>query len=444
SIVPLIVMLFAGGWSDRYNKRKACMIIPIIGDCIMFVFQLVSAIFFDKIPMEFGAYNEQIVPSLFGGSTLLFMAVDSYMTISTPEADRVFRFGIYSIFISTINLIGSPISGTLFKYLGYTRSFIFALSFEIFGLLYVIFRIKELKPLASKTDTTDATPTTGTENPAYEVTQLEDLPTAPRRNNNGIDTVDKSPTSKPEKRNALLDFFDPTLVVDYVKFAFKKRPNRGRMLLLLLIMAVMFIVGPGVGEGEFWKSFTFKKLNWNGDDYSAYSTFNSALTVVGTLIGSAIFSKFLKLSDAMVAIVATLGTALSRVLFAFSSNTATFYAGAVADSFGALPGIAIKTMGSGIVDADDLSKLFSLITICQPLAQPSFVPIYSSIYENTVNSFPGTIFLVSVVFSISSVIVFIRRNAQMPEADTAGKVENGHKNGNNAAIQNGGSEMTSL
>lgn len=51
----------------------------------------VSAIFFDKIPMEFGAYCEAIVPALFGGSTLCFMAIDSYMTLSTPEQDRVFR-----------------------------------------------------------------------------------------------------------------------------------------------------------------------------------------------------------------------------------------------------------------------------------------------------------------------------------------------------------------
>ncbi|XP_061398721.1 uncharacterized protein LOC133334405, partial [Musca vetustissima] len=444
SIFPAIVMLFAGGWSDRYNKRKACMIFPIIGDIFMYVFLLVSAIFFDKLPMEFGAYSEAIVPSMFGGYTLLFMAIDSYMTISTPEADRVFRFGIYSVCNTVIPLIGQPVSGTLFKYLGYTWSFIFALSIDIIGLLYVIFIIKELKPLATKTDTADASPKTGTENPAYEVTQLEDLPTAPRHKNNVIDTVDKSPSSKPAKRNALLDFFDPTFAVDYVKFPLKKRPNRGRMLLLLLIMAEIFIIFPAVGESEFWKSFTFKKLNWNGDDYSAYSTFNSALTVVGTLIGTTIFSKLLKLSDALIGIVATLFTALSRVIFGFASNTATFYAGAVADAFGALPGIAIKTMGSSIVDANDLSKMFSLFRICIPFAQMCFVRIYSSIYENTVNSFPGTIFLFSVVFAISSIIVFIRRNAQMPEADTAGKVENGHKNGNNAAIQNGGSEITSL
>ena len=36
AIFPLIVLLFAGGWSDRYNKRKACMIAPIIGEALSF------------------------------------------------------------------------------------------------------------------------------------------------------------------------------------------------------------------------------------------------------------------------------------------------------------------------------------------------------------------------------------------------------------------------
>jgi len=36
AIFPLIVLLFAGGWADRYNKRKPCMIMPIIGEALSF------------------------------------------------------------------------------------------------------------------------------------------------------------------------------------------------------------------------------------------------------------------------------------------------------------------------------------------------------------------------------------------------------------------------
>ncbi|XP_075154898.1 solute carrier family 46 member 2 [Haematobia irritans] len=446
AIFPLIVMLFAGGWSDRYNKRKACMIAPLIGESLMFLCLLASAIFFDKIPMEFGAYSEAIVPALFGGNTLCLMAIDSYMTISTPEEDRIFRFGIFAMFTTGLPFIGQPISGVLFNYLGYTWSFTMAFSFNVIALLYVIFIIKELKPLPSKTSDSAIeakSHTSGTENPAYDGTQLDELQTTPRNvalNNNA---------AAPEKRNVFKDFFDPSLVVDYVKFPLKKRPNRGRMLLLFLMMAYMFTIGPGLGENDFWNRFTFRKLNWNGNDFSVYSTVTSALVLAGTFIGTAILSKLLKLSDALVGFVSALTTACSRVLFAFSSNTATFYAGGVADSFATLRVIAIKTIGSSIVDGEDLSKMFSIFSICQPIAQLVFIPIYSDIYEKTVDSFPGAIFLFSEVFAIPNIIVFIicyivvrRRKAQIKreEAEAQQNGQNG-RNDNRFPVD---SEITSL
>ncbi|XP_013101126.2 uncharacterized protein LOC106082914 [Stomoxys calcitrans] len=459
AIFPLIVMLFAGGWSDRYNKRKACMIAPLIGESLMFLCLLVSAIFFDRIPMEFGAYSEAIVPALFGGNTLCLMAIDSYMTISVPEEDRIFRFGIFAMFTTGLPFIGQPISGLLFNYLGYVWSFTMAFSFNVIALLYVIFIIKELKPLPSKTDNNEnqaKSPATGADNPAYDVTQLDDLQTTPRsvsfNNSSGI--IEPTTPAVPEKRNFFKDFFDPTLVVDYVKFPLKKRPNRGRMLLLFLMMGYMFTIGPGLGENDFWNRFTFRKLNWNGNDFSVYSTATAAMVLAGTFIGTAILSKLLKLSDALVGFVSALTTACSRVLFAFSSNTGTFYAGGVADSFATLRVIAIKTIGSSIVDGDDLSKMFSVFSICQPIAQLVFIPIYSDIYEKTVDSFPGAIFLFSEVFAIPNIIVFLicyivvrRRKSQIKNdeaANDAAAQQNGQNGRNGGPRQHGDSEITSL
>lgn len=173
-----------------------------------------------------------------------------------------------------------------------------ALTFNVIALLYVIFFIKEIKP--SSAAVVAATPpplphqappamlTQGTENPAYEVTNLEEISSHQHKNvsfelaPNGTDIVTVAPTPmEPDNRNFCVRFFDPTLVVDYVKFPIKKRSNRGRMLLIFLILAYMFTVGPGLGENDFWNRFAFKKLNWNGNDFSIYSTVNSALALAG-------------------------------------------------------------------------------------------------------------------------------------------------------------------
>ncbi|KAL9883339.1 solute carrier family 46 member 2 isoform 2-T2 [Glossina fuscipes fuscipes] len=368
---------------------------------------LVSAMFFDKIPMEFGAYTEAIVPAMFGGQTLSLMAIDSYMSISTPAEDRIFRFGIFGMFSTAIIFIGQPISGLLFQYLGYVISFAMGLGFNIVALLYVIFVIKDLKSANKSQEEKESAPAAvtgqeGIDNTAYEITNPDNVDKAKAIQNE----------VKPNEKHLkgiywLKNFFDPTLVLDYIRFPCIKRPNNGRMVLLLLILAYICIIGPVYGELDFWNRFAFLQLNWNGNDYSIYSTFNSALALVGTFIGTTIFSKVFKFSDALLGIISALTTAISRLLFAFSRNTITFYAGGVADMFVSLRAIAIKTIGSAIVHEGELSKMFSLLAICQPIVQIIFTPIYSHIYESTVNTFPGTIFLVSEIFAITNIVVFI-------------------------------------
>lgn len=47
------------------------------------------------------------------------------------------------------------------------------------------------------------------------------------------------------------------------------------------------------------------------------------------------------------------------ILQAFSKDTITFYAGGVADMFSTLRVIAIKTIGSSIVEEEELSKFIN-------------------------------------------------------------------------------------
>lgn len=68
AIFPLIIVLFAGGWSDKKGIRKPLVLLPILGEMIGAVFLLISAIFMNEIPMEVPAFTERVVPSVFGGA----------------------------------------------------------------------------------------------------------------------------------------------------------------------------------------------------------------------------------------------------------------------------------------------------------------------------------------------------------------------------------------
>lgn len=90
AIFPLIIVLFAGGWSDKKGIRKPLVLFPILGELIAAIILLFSAMFMDEVPMEVPAYSERVIPSLFGGQTLMLMGIYSYLTgKKTVEVDLI-------------------------------------------------------------------------------------------------------------------------------------------------------------------------------------------------------------------------------------------------------------------------------------------------------------------------------------------------------------------
>lgn len=80
AIFPLIIVLFAGGWSDKKGIRKPLVLFPIVGELIGALILLLSSIFMDEIPMEVPAISERVIPSLFGGQTLMLMGIYAYLS----------------------------------------------------------------------------------------------------------------------------------------------------------------------------------------------------------------------------------------------------------------------------------------------------------------------------------------------------------------------------
>lgn len=80
AIFPLIIVLFAGGWSDKKGIRKPLVLFPIVGELIGALILLLSSVFMYEIPMEVPAIAERVIPSLFGGQTLMLMGIYAYLS----------------------------------------------------------------------------------------------------------------------------------------------------------------------------------------------------------------------------------------------------------------------------------------------------------------------------------------------------------------------------
>lgn len=128
TVFVLIIVSFAGAWSDKHDVRKAFILIPFVGELLAVLVYIVSAIYMDEIRVEYAIMAGKIVPSMFGGQTLFMIGVSSFMTVTTAENYRTFRFGCFSMFITLLGMFASPLSGILyntFSYVGKIRFYIF-------------------------------------------------------------------------------------------------------------------------------------------------------------------------------------------------------------------------------------------------------------------------------------------------------------------------------
>lgn len=65
SAIPCLVILFFGSWSDRHNRRKPCILVPLAGQ-IMMAFSLLLCVYFEKSPIEMAIFVEVFFPSITG------------------------------------------------------------------------------------------------------------------------------------------------------------------------------------------------------------------------------------------------------------------------------------------------------------------------------------------------------------------------------------------
>lgn len=145
----ILVILFAGGWSDRNRKRKPCMLLPMIGDLTsslsnnikkniiamfffmnnflyflyLFAVQLLAVTFFDYFSVEFTMLLSLASSSITGGSGLLVMAVMSYLAETTPPEDHMLRLNFFISVNTILPIILFPASGPMFKFFGYTSMY---------------------------------------------------------------------------------------------------------------------------------------------------------------------------------------------------------------------------------------------------------------------------------------------------------------------------------
>lgn len=144
--IPLILILFVGAWSDKTGKRKACIMLPIVGEFLTCIGFIINTYFFYELPVEVAALTESIFPAITGGWFTNFIGVFSYISDITTVEDRTYRVGIVNLCMSLGYPIGSALSGVLLTWIGYYGVFSVSATLYMFSLFYGYYYLEDPKP----------------------------------------------------------------------------------------------------------------------------------------------------------------------------------------------------------------------------------------------------------------------------------------------------------
>ena len=256
---------------------------------------------------------------------------------------------------------------------------------HIIGICYAVFYLKEVKP---KSDATYDNPALETDVPASSVQQS---------------TLQIEETVK-ETKNACLEFFDPRLAHQCFRSLFKWREYGIRNIIILLM--VMHFVINGLAQGEIQNLFLYTrvKLAWDIDTLTYHSVFGIVMGLLGTLVMVGLLSKYFKIPDIILALISTVLTVVSRIIYSFATTTVGFFIGTAVDFCFSVKILGVRSIISKLVPSEDLSTMFALMGLFEALSGIVFPYIYPTYYQYLYAT-PGRD--VSEMFQLSAGFAFI-------------------------------------
>lgn len=234
SIMPLILVLFLGSFSDRHKWRKPFLVLPIFGEFFSVIGCTLCVVFMRSWPLEAQGIFQTVVPSFFGGQTMIVMAVYAYIAdVSTMEM-RTLRIGIVQIVLNVIYPLTQFFSANLFELAGYYVVLSLAGALYVFGFLYGTFCIKE-----------------------------------PR---------EKSVTSE---KNIVCDIFNPKHAVETFNIVLKQKEGNNRQYIWLVLVTLFIYSAVVVGETSVFFLYVQAQFNWGIVEFSYFNTVNTLVHLIG-------------------------------------------------------------------------------------------------------------------------------------------------------------------
>ncbi|KAH8355703.1 hypothetical protein KR200_010257 [Drosophila serrata] len=349
STMPAIVSLFLGPWSDKFGRR------PILLSTL--TGYLVSAVVLIVLTQITAATNISpwwfllsSVPSVFSGGTCALVTIlYCYVGDVSSEEKRPMRMVIMEAALGLGMMGGGVASGYIYAAIGASPLFILVGILISTALLYVFFFVKESL-------------------------KFENL----------------------QEGSRIREFFRLDLVKVLVKTCFKKRENYDRAIIWMVMMSLTLCVFAMEGENTVNYMFMRKQFDYTVQDYSVFNAARAVIQLVGSTLAMVLLRQLLGVSTIMMTLLAFACCVLESTVRATAVYGSEMYLALILGMMRGVMSPMCKAILSTVTPRSELGKIFSLTTSLQSISPLGAAPLYTAVYQATVQFYPGIFNFISV------------------------------------------------
>ncbi|EFN75365.1 uncharacterized protein LOC105191424 isoform X2 [Harpegnathos saltator] len=360
-IIPIILALFFGNWSDR-RGRKLPLVIGLIGKLI-YSFMIVINSLMPNWNLNMVIYTAVVPMGLLGGDVIIFGSCFAYLTDICSYEERTMRITILDIVYLSTMPTGIALGSYVFANVvnsSYTIMFAINASLLILAIVYSLVRLKW--------------------------------------------------QSSPEQQsligvNFLKDFFDTDHVRQTLSMMIKSRQNNARACLALVMLSMCLYT---FQREERSMSYLYTQLvfNWDVVTFSYFRTFQSSFYVAAMLLAMPLM-KHTRMKDTAITIVGAISHATGRLVFIAANRGELFYVGAVAAALGPVVAPALRSMASKYVLVEERGKVFAILSVFDNAVPLISSVLYSQIYNATIYTVPNFIYWLTFITQICVILLAI-------------------------------------
>ncbi|CAH2089615.1 unnamed protein product [Euphydryas editha] len=347
-IFPAFLSLFLGAWSDTYG-RKPLIVWPLFGASITGMLLVIFSLMDSLGPWW---YILTAVPSsLSGGYIAMFTGMYCYVSdTSTPDSTSL-RMTMIDATTSLGIVIGSVLCTYFILTIGTTYLLLLAATISVIAYSFSNIWIKE-----------------------------------------SLSGALQGGGSK---------ILDLLLIKEMFNESLKERPNHQRTQIFLICIVSVNVILAYTGPLSVEYLYTRQKLQWSLQEYTTYSSFSTALTLVGGFFGVLVVQKALRLGDIGFSIAVLILIIANNMIKMFAVETWHMYLACAMSIFRGLPGPLMRSYLTKILPVEDVGKVFVLLSTSESICPVLFPLIFNPLYSYTLSTFPGAI------YALSSGLVFI-------------------------------------